>query len=101
MSNRTRCTCQRCTIRGFMGPAVVITLGILFLLGQLRGDFFSFWRTYPVLLIVMGLIILASAFASTESHVDSDQVAPTSPVPPYPAAPSGSSTPGPLPGQGQ
>lgn len=99
MSNRPRCTCQRCTIRGFMGPAVVITLGILFLLGQLRGDFFSIWRTYPVLLVVMGLISLASAFASTEGHTD--PLDPPPPVSPYPVPPASSSTPGPLPGSGQ
>ena len=29
------CSCGRCRAHGFMGPAVLITLGVLFLLDQL------------------------------------------------------------------
>ncbi len=54
MSDRIRCTCRRCTIRSLMGPAVVITIGLLFLLDQLRGGDFSFRNTYPIILIVIG-----------------------------------------------
>src|SRR5437899_12397047 len=63
MSAQVRCTCSRCTIRGFMGPAVITTLGILFLLNELRHGYFSFGHTFPVLLIVIGAILLASALA--------------------------------------
>jgi hypothetical protein len=102
MSDRVRCTCQRCTIRGLMGPVVVVTVGVLFLLSEMRGSFFDFGNTYPVILIVIGLISLASALASSEGHVSS--VAPMPPaVPPAPGVPPSpsSSVPTSYSGQGQ
>ncbi len=47
MANRIGCHCPRCTIRGLMGPAVLITIGVLFLLHEVRGAFFDFSNTYP------------------------------------------------------
>jgi hypothetical protein len=102
MSDRIRCSCQRCTIRGLMGPVVVVTVGVLFLLSEMRGSFFDFGNTYPVILIVIGLISLASALASSEGHVSS--VAPMPPaVPPAPGVPPSpsSSVPTSYSGQGQ
>jgi len=78
MSDRVRCACRRCTIRGLTGPAIIITVGVLFLLDQVRGGNFSFGNTYPVILIVIGVISLAAAAASTEDHV-SGPVPPTAP----------------------
>jgi hypothetical protein len=80
-----------------MGPAVIITVGVLFLLDQMRGGDFSFGNTYPVILIVIGAISLAAAAAPAEGHV-------SGPVPP--AAPGGPSSAPPVPqnqfpGQGQ
>ena len=69
MSNRVRCACRRCTIRGLMGPAIIITVGVLFLLDQMSGSNFSFWNTYPMILIVIGIISLGAAAASSEGHV--------------------------------
>ena len=68
MSNRVHCSCQRCTIRGLMGPVIIVTIGVLFLLAELRGGFFDFGNTYPVILIVIGLISLASALASIRAR---------------------------------
>jgi hypothetical protein len=96
MSNGIRCRCPRCTIRGLMGPAVLITIGVLFLLHEVRGDFFDFSNTYPFILIVIGAILLGSSMAPMTGHVDST----TAPPPAVPPA-----TPGPLPnsmpGQGR
>lgn len=79
-----------------MGPAVVITIGVLFLLNEVRGDLFNFSNTLPFLLIVIGAVQLASSMAPMTGHVDST----TAPVPAVPPA-----TPGPpqnsVPGQGQ
>ena len=100
MSNRIRCTCQRCSIRGLMGPVVVVTIGVLFLLQEMRGGYFDFGNTYPVILIVIGLISLASAMASSEGHVSQVAAAPPA-VPPAPAAPPSNATPTSYPGQGQ
>ena len=102
MSDRIRCTCQRCTIRGLMGPVVVVTVGVLFLLAEMRGGYFDFSNTYPVILIVIGLISLASALASGEGHVSSVAAMPPA-VPPAPGVPPSPSnaTPNSYPGQGQ
>jgi hypothetical protein len=102
MSNRIRCTCQRCSIRGLMGPVIVVTVGVLFLLQEMRGGYFDFGNTYPVILIVIGLISIASALASSEGHVSSAAPAPPAvpPAPGVPPPPSGI-TPTSYPGQGQ
>ena len=97
MSDRIRCTCRRCTIRGLMGPAVIITVGVLFLLDQTRGGYLSFGNTYPVILIVIGMISLAAAAAPADGHV-SGPVPPAGPGAPSPTATAPTSQ---FPGQGQ
>ena len=87
MSNRTRCTCPRCTIRGLMGPAIIITIGILLLLDQTKGNFFDFGNTWPVILLVIGLVSLASALAPMTGHIIDTPVAPPVPPPGAPGAP--------------
>src|SRR2546430_17358112 len=82
MSDRIRCTCRRCTIRGLMGPAVIITVGVLFLFDQMRGGYLSFGNTYPVILIVIGAISLAAAAAPADGPV-------SGPVPPAVAGTAG------------
>jgi hypothetical protein len=83
-----------------MGPAIVITIGVLFLLGEMRGGFFDFGNTYPVILIVIGAISLAAALAPMEGHIEGG-----APSVPAPTATAPGSTPGALPppsaGQGQ
>ena len=98
MSDRIRCTCRRCTIRGLMGPAVIITVGVLFLLDQVRGGYFSFGNTYPVILIVIGAISLAAAASPAEGHISRGPVPPAAPGAPgsVPAVPQNQ-----VPGQGQ
>ena len=95
MSDRFRCPCRRCTIRSLMGPAIVITIGVLFLLDQMRGDHLSFSNTWPIILLVIGAIQLATALSSTEGHLYG----------PLPPAPPGTVPPPPNPyssqGQGQ
>ena len=77
-----RCSCPRCTIRSLMGPAMVITVGILFLLQQVRDGEFGFSSTWPFLLIVSGVILLASSIAPTTGHVDAMAPPGTPPGPP-------------------
>ena len=44
------CGCARCRAHGFMGPAVLITLGVLFLLDQMVHIYWmDFGRTWPAL----------------------------------------------------
>jgi ABC-type spermidine/putrescine transport system permease subunit II len=85
MSNPARCTCLRCSIRNLMGPAVVTTIGVLFLLSELGNGYFHIGHTYPVLFIVMGAILLASSLASMDGHVETavqPMPPPANPAPP-------------------
>jgi hypothetical protein len=67
------CSCARCRAHGFMGPAVLITLGVLFLLDQLgHPHWMDFGSTWPALLIVIGLIMFLQHNASAEGHVPRD-----------------------------
>jgi hypothetical protein len=94
MSDKIRCACRRCAIRGLMGPAIITTLGILFLLSEFHGAGLWFGRTFPVIFIVIGGILLASSLAPMDGHID-----PSAPQQPPSTPPS--SYPGPTPGQGQ
>ena len=91
MAAQSKCHCQSCTIRGLVGPAVVITVGVLWLLHEAHGGRFYFGNTFPVILIVIGLVHLASSMASREGHMDATPLGPP-PAPPAPPA-SGAGTP--------
>jgi hypothetical protein len=62
------CPCARCRAHSLMGAAVLVTLGVLFLLE----NYFhiSFHRTFPVLLLVIGCVLLVSRTGSIEGHVN-------------------------------
>jgi hypothetical protein len=99
-----RCRCPRCTIRALVGPAVIVTVGVLFLLQQMRGGYFDFGNTYPVILVVIGAILLASALAPMDGHINPNAGPGAPPVnPPSPPAPGPTQTSyqSPYPGQGQ
>ena len=68
--------CDRCRARGMVGPALMVTLGLLFLFEQT--DVISFHRTWPLLLVVIGLVKVLQSNASTAGHVEG---------PPPPSAP--------------
>lgn len=87
MSNTDRCKCARCSIRSLMGPVIVTAIGILFLLSELGSGYFHISHTYPVMFIVIGVILLASAMAPMEGHVEFPGAPPaSSPVNPTPPA---------------
>ena len=67
-----RCAAMHQSARPAWGPSVdVITVGVLFLLQQMRGGYFDFGNTYPVILVVIGAILLASSLAPMEGHISS------------------------------
>jgi hypothetical protein len=73
---------------------VIITVGVLFLLQETRGGYFDFSRTFPIILVVIGAILLASSLAPMDGHISA---APTAPEPgPTPSSPQNTA-----PGQGQ
>ena len=64
------CGCARCRAHGFMGPTILITVGVLFLLSQATGVYFlKFHNTWPALLIVIGLIMFLQHNAPATGHV--------------------------------
>jgi hypothetical protein len=67
MSNWRHCSCQRCRIRGLLGPLLLITIGALFLMGEYSR--YSFGELWPVILIVIGAVKVAESMASVEGHV--------------------------------
>jgi hypothetical protein len=82
MPNR-RCQCPRCRARGLMGAAVLITLGVLFLLSEFYVVRFD--QSFPALLIVIGLVLYLGRSASTEGHIQ--PVTPAGAIPPPPSIP--------------
>lgn len=69
-SQDTRCACDCCRLRGVMWPVILITLGVLFLIGQYSHRF-SFADLWPIILIVIGIVKIAEAMASREGHIGS------------------------------
>ena len=77
------CGCMRCRYRGFMGPVVLMTVGVLFLIDNVGLHNLDFENhTWPVLLIVIGVMIMLRRTASTEGHVQPFYVAAPFPVAP-------------------
>ena len=75
-------------MQGMMGPAVLITLGSLFLIDNFSA--FGFHSSWPVLLLVIGIVKLLQYTAPIEGHVQQQQYYPAAPVvTPPPAAPAG------------
>ena len=68
-SNRVHCACANCRIRSLMGPVILITVGVLFLIGEYTR--FSFLELWPILLIVAGVVLTAQSLASKAGHLGS------------------------------
>jgi hypothetical protein len=64
----TLCPCVRCQAGRMMAPAILLTLGILFML-HLWTDI-RFGQTFPAILIVIGAVKLLEAAGSTEGHIE-------------------------------
>ena len=94
-----------------MGPAVLITLGVLFLFDQMDVVcWMHFHYTWPAILIVVGIVKLLDHSASMEGHIPpgwqgqvpgygappyvAPPVPPQPPVAPPPMPPAGFITPG-------
>jgi len=64
--NKPVCSCARCRLRMLMGPVILITIGVIFLLGQFTD--YGFGRLWPVILLVAGAMQLAQSSASDSHH---------------------------------
>ncbi len=76
---RQSCGCGRCMSRCMMGPALVLTTGILFLLDSM--DIAELHRTWPAWILVVGIVKLLQSSASSAGHVGT--------LPPPPPSPPG------------
>ena len=95
--HRLGCPCDRCRMRKIMGPAMLLTIGMLFLLQSLNVADFD--RTWPAILLVVGVVKLLQSNASSAGHIS-----PLPPAPPAVAAPPSSpppSIPGPTSSSGE
>lgn len=84
LRNRS-CPCQRCRAKGLLAAAVLITVGILSLLENY--NVIDWDKSWPILLIVIGLCLFASRTASVAGHIQPFGLpgpAPSSSAPPYP-----------------
>ena len=61
------CPCQRCKTRGLLGAAVLITIGVLFMIQNFTP--ISFDDTWPVILIVIGVFLYLGRTAPTDGHI--------------------------------
>ena len=98
---RVTCQCDRCRMRRIVGPAVLITVGILFLLENLNGP--DFGRTWPAILLVIGIVKLLQSNASSVGHTGpffGGRGAGT-PPPAVPSSPSPGATPPPPSSEGE
>jgi len=69
------CRCDRCRLRKIMAPSIVFTVGVLFLFQSL--NVVSFDRTWPAILLVVGVVKLLQSNASSAGHVGPLPVAST------------------------
>ena len=92
-SSRT-CACGRCRTRCLMGPAMVLTTGVVLLLASL--DVADVGRTWPAWLLVCGIVKLLQSTASSQGHVG-----PPPPGPPPAAMPPQSPPTSPEPTSGE
>lgn len=79
------CACDRCKMRCIMWPAIMFTLGVLFLMDNLHGP--GFERTWPLILLVIGGVKLLQSNASDAGHVGGPPVLPPAGAPPPQAPP--------------
>ena len=85
---RRTCSCGRCTTRCLMGPTMVLTTGIIFMLDSL--NIASVDRTWPAWILAVGIVKLLQSSASSDGHIGPLSPPPAvlgSPTPP-PAPPS-------------
>ena len=84
------CVCERCRTRKLMGPVMLVTIGVMFLLHSISN--IGIGRTWPAILLVIGVVKLVQSNSSYNGHVgalptDPNTYPPTPPSPP-PGAPN-------------
>ncbi len=86
---RPGCVCERCRTNRLMGPAILVTIGVLFLLDNVSN--IDFGKTWPAILLVIGVVKLVQSNASYSGHVGPLPLG-GSGYPPTPPPPPGAPT---------
>jgi hypothetical protein len=87
------CPCEQCRMRKIMGPSILVTIGVLILLDSVSR--LEFHRTWPAILLVIGIVKLMQSNASSAGHIGPvfPSVPPfVTPPPPPPPQPPVAST---------
>ncbi len=100
-TSRTVCQCDHCRTRKLMGPAMLVTIGVLFLLDNVGNGNLEFHRTWPAILLVIGVVKLLQSHASSTGHISPLPLAPPPPSAGPPPPPPPSSDPGPTSSSGE
>jgi hypothetical protein len=79
---RRTCQCGRCSTRWLMGPAMVLTTGILLLFQTTNIAYLD--RTWPAWILVVGVVKLIQSSASSAGHVGPPAPPAVGPPPPPP-----------------
>jgi Domain of unknown function (DUF5668) len=66
---RPHCSCARCRMRGLLGPVMIITVGVIFLLSEYTP--YGIGHLWPLFLIVVGVFRLAESMVSNSGHTGS------------------------------
>jgi LiaF transmembrane domain len=66
---RVRCSCARCRMHGLMGPVIIITIGVIFLLSEYTR--YGIGHLWPLILIIVGVFRLAESMVSNAGHTGS------------------------------
>jgi hypothetical protein len=85
-SSRTVCQCENCRARRLMGPAMLVTIGVIVLLHSVTRVGFD--KTWPAILLVIGLVKLMQSNASPEGHFGPLPPGVPPSVPPVPPPPA-------------
>jgi len=88
---RPMCVCERCRTRRLMGPAILVTVGMMFLLHD--NTDIGLGKTWPAILLVIGVVKLVQSNASYAGHVGPLPPGPVSYPPTPPTPPPGFSNP--------
>jgi hypothetical protein len=79
---RRTCQCGRCSTRWLMGPAMVLTTGILLLFQTMNIAYLD--RTWPAWILVVGVVKLIQSSSSSAGHIGPLPSAPPAVGPPTP-----------------
>jgi cell wall-active antibiotic response 4TMS protein YvqF len=78
-TQKAACHCVACTAICLMGPAILVTIGVIGMLHEFTP--IRWWRSWPLILIVVGVLKFLQITGSREGHIGPGGVPPAGPPP--------------------